>query len=140
LLRIPRLGADYKYAIVEGTDPEELRAGPGHYPDTAMPGQIGNFVISGHRTTYSAPFNRIDELRHGDDIVVDARDARYIYRVIRQEVVDPTQTDVADPVPEHPAQRPRQALITLTTCHPEYSARQRLVVYGVLASREERHT
>ncbi|GAA4584355.1 hypothetical protein GCM10023194_24070 [Planotetraspora phitsanulokensis] len=138
LLRIPRLGTDYKYAIVEGTDAEQLRSGPGHYPGTAMPGQIGNFVISAHRTTYSAPFNRIDELRRGDDIVVDARDARYIYRVSQKEVVDPTRLDVVDPVPGHPAQRPSQALITMTTCNPEYSAQQRLIVHGVLVTREAR--
>ncbi|MFD0730677.1 sortase domain-containing protein [Planotetraspora mira] len=71
------MGADYKYAIVEGTDSEELRKGPGRYPGTAMPGQTGNFLISEHRTIYSAPFNRINELRHGDSIVVDARDARH---------------------------------------------------------------
>ncbi|MGI5287053.1 class E sortase [Nonomuraea polychroma] len=140
LLSIPRLGADYKYAIVEGVDPESLRKGPGHYPGTAMPGQVGNFVISGHRTTYAAPFNRLNELRRGDDIVVDTRDARFTYRVIRKEVVVPTQLSVVAPVPQHPARRPSQALITLATCHPEYSARQRLIVYGVLVVREDRRT
>lgn len=138
LLRIPRLGADYKYAIVEGVGPEELRKGPGHFPGTALPGQIGNFVISGHRTTYAAPFNKIDELRRGDEIVVDAAEARYTYRVDRKEVVEPTDLTVIDPVPGHPSRRPSKAMITMTTCHPEYSARQRLIVYGVLAKREER--
>lgn len=138
LLRIPRLGADYKYAIVEGVGPEELRKGPGHYPGTALPGQIGNFVISGHRTTYAAPFKKIDELRRGDEIVVDAAEARYTYRVDRKEIVDPTDLAVIDPVPRHPSRRPSKAVITMTTCHPEYSARQRLIVYGVLAKREER--
>jgi sortase A len=125
---------------VEGVDAAKLRQGPGHYPGTAMPGEIGNFVLSGHRTTYSAPFNRIDELRRGDDIVVDARDARYTYRVTRAEVVEPTRMEVIAPVPEHPGERPARPMITLTTCHPEYSARQRLIVYGVLAQREERTT
>ncbi|GIH71418.1 class E sortase [Sphaerimonospora thailandensis] len=138
LLRIPRLGADYKYAVVEGVGADELRKGPGHYPGTAMPGQIGNFVISGHRTTYAAPFNRIDELRRGDDIVVDVADARYTYRVDHKEIVDPTDLAVVDPVPGHPALRPSKAMITMTTCHPKYSAQQRLIVYGVLATREER--
>ncbi|WP_433500611.1 class E sortase [Sphaerimonospora sp. CA-214678] len=138
LLRIPRLGADYKYAVVEGVGPEELRKGPGHYPGTALPGQIGNFVISGHRTTYAAPFKKIDELRRGDEIVVDAADARYTYRVDHKEIVEPTDLAVVDPVPGHPSRRPSKAMITMTTCHPEYSARQRLIVYGVLAKREER--
>ncbi|MEU8060128.1 class E sortase [Microbispora bryophytorum] len=139
LLRIPRLGAHYRFAVVEGVGPAELRKGPGHYPGTALPGQLGNFVLSGHRTTYAAPFNRIDELRRGDDIVVDARDARYTYEVARKEVVDPGQVDVVDPVPGHPGRRPTTALMTMTTCHPEFSAAQRLVVQSVLVRREERH-
>lgn len=138
LLRIPRLGADYQYAIVEGVGPEELRMGPGHFPETALPGQVGNFVISGHRTTYAAPFNRIDELRRGDDIVVEAAEARYTYRVVRKTIVAPTDLSVIEPVPGRPARRPTKAMITMTTCHPKYSAQQRLVVYGVLAQREER--
>ncbi|WP_432922187.1 class E sortase [Microbispora sp. CA-135349] len=140
LLRIPRLGAGYRFAVVEGVGPEELREGPGHYPGTALPGQLGNFVLSGHRTTYAAPFNRIDELRRGDDIVVDARDARYTYEVTRKEVVDPGEIDVVAPVPGHPGRRPTAALITMTTCHPEFSAAQRLIVQGVLVRREERQS
>ena len=138
LLTIPRLGADYRYAIVEGVDPENLRQGPGHYPGTAQPGEIGNFVVSGHRTTYAAPFNRIDELRRGDEIVVDTREARYVYRVTQKKIVEPTQLDVIDPVPEHPDMSPAKAMITLSTCHPEYSATQRLIVFGTLASTEDR--
>ncbi|MFC4530972.1 class E sortase [Sphaerisporangium dianthi] len=140
LIRIPRLGRDYEYAVLEGVGPEDLRRGPGHYPGTARPGKIGNFVLSGHRTTYAAPFNRIDELRRGDDIVVEAPEARYTYRVSGKQVVTPDQVDVIAPVPNHPGARPTEAVITLTTCHPEYSARQRLVVYGVLAGRRERRT
>ncbi|TQS21568.1 class E sortase [Microbispora hainanensis] len=138
LLRIPRLGAGYRYAVVEGVGPAELRKGPGHFPGTALPGQVGNFVLSGHRTTYAAPFNRLDELRRGDDIVVDARDARYTYEVTRKKIVDPGEVDVVDPVPGHPGKRPTTALMTMTTCHPEFSAAQRLVVQGVLVRREER--
>ncbi|MEU8174857.1 class E sortase [Microbispora hainanensis] len=138
LLRIPRLGAGYRFAVVEGVGPAELRKGPGHYPGTALPGQVGNFVLSGHRTTYAAPFNRIDQLRRGDDIVVDARDARYTYEVTRKEIVDPGEVDVVEPVPGHPGKRPTSALMTMTTCHPKFSAAQRLVVQGVLVRREER--
>lgn len=139
MLRIPRLGPGYRFAVVEGVGPAELRKGPGHYPGTALPGQPGNFVLSGHRTTYAAPFNRIDELHRGDEIVVDARDARYTYEVTRKEVVDPGDIGVIDPVPGHPGRRPSTALMTMTTCHPEFSAAQRLVVQGVLVRREERH-
>ncbi|SDL31961.1 sortase A [Nonomuraea maritima] len=132
LLRIPRLGRDYEYAVVEGVGHEELKKGPGHHPATAMPGAIGNFVVSGHRTTYAAPFNRIDELERGDEIIVEAREARYVYRVTSQDVVLPDEVEVLAPVPGKPDIRPIRAFITLLTCHPEYSAAERLIVYGVL--------
>ncbi|MFJ2028152.1 class E sortase [Streptosporangium sp. NPDC087985] len=138
LLRIPRLGHDYRYAIVEGVGPEQLRMGPGHYPGSAMPGKIGNFVLSGHRTTYAAPFNRIGELRRGDAIVVDAPEARYTYRVTGTRVVMPTEIGVIAPVPDMPGRKPTDALITLSTCHPEYSAAQRLIVFGELDSSRKR--
>src|SRR5690348_3022290 len=77
LLRIPKLGRDYEYAVVEGVDAEALKKGPGHYPDSALPGQVGNFVVSGHRTTYAAPFNEIDELERDDEIVVEAGGTTY---------------------------------------------------------------
>lgn len=138
MLRIPRLGDDYRYAVVEGVDAEHLKKGPGHYPGSAMPGKVGNFVLSGHRTTYAAPFNRIDELRRDDEIIVDAREARYTYRVISQDVVEPDEVDILAPVPGKPDISAIRAMITLTTCHPEYSAAQRLIVYGVLKSTEPR--
>jgi sortase A len=138
VLRIPRLGHDYEYAIVEGVGATHLKRGPGHYPDSAMPGQTGNFVLSGHRTTYAAPFNEIDELERDDEIVVEAREARYTYRVTSQDIVRPDEVDVLAPVPGKPGIRPVRAFITLTTCHPEYSAAERLIVYGVLKETEPR--
>lgn len=138
LLRIPRLGLDYQFAVVEGVDQENLKKGPGHYPGTALPGRKGNFVLSGHRTTYAAPFNRIDELERDDEIIVEAREARYTYRVTSQDIVDPGELDVVAPVPGKPGLRPIRAYITLSTCHPEFSAAQRLIVYGVLKKTEER--
>jgi sortase A len=138
LLRIPRLGDDYRYAVVEGVDAEHLKKGPGHYPGSAMPGQIGNFVVSGHRTTYAAPFNEIDRLDRDDEIIVEAPEARYTYRVTSQDIVDPDEVDVLAPVPGKPDIRPIRAFITLSTCHPEYSAAQRLIVYGVLKKTELR--
>ncbi|MFS1304861.1 class E sortase [Streptosporangium longisporum] len=138
MLKIPRLGDDYRYAVVEGVDPDRLRMGPGHYPGTAMPGKIGNFVLSGHRTTYAAPFNRIDELQPGDPLVVDTREARYTYRVTDKRIVDPAEVDVIAPVPGRPGRKPAKAMITLSTCHPEYSAAQRLIVFGELDERRDR--
>ncbi|NRQ31579.1 class E sortase [Nonomuraea sp. NN258] len=138
LLRIPRLGRDYRYAVVEGVDAEHLKKGPGHYPGSAMPGQVGNFVLSGHRTTYAAPFNEIDRLRRDDEIIIEAREARYTYRVTSQDIVTPDEVEILAPVPGKPDIRPVRAFITLSTCHPEYSAAERLIVYGVLKKTELR--
>ncbi len=132
MIRIPRLGKNYHYVIVEGVSVEDLRKGPGHYPGTALPGGLGNFVVSGHRTTYLAPFNRVDELKAGDRILVDTQDKQYVYQVTGEKVVSPTALDVTDPVPFHPGQAPTDHLITLTTCHPKYSASHRLIVFGRL--------
>lgn len=134
LLRISRLGADYAQVVVPGVDFAALRQGPGHYPGTALPGQVGNVVLSGHRTTYGAPFRHLDLLRPGDSIVLETRRYRYDYRVTGSAVVAPTDLAVVAPVPGRPGARPTQRLLTLTTCNPLYSARERLVVYARLVS------
>ncbi|WUH99320.1 class E sortase [Spirillospora sp. NBC_00431] len=134
MIRIPRFGKDYQFVIIEGVEREDLRKGPGHYPGTALPGQIGNFVLSGHRTTYSAPFNRLGELDRGDKILIDTRDKQYVYTVTGREIVKPSATAVTAPVPQHPKRKPTEPLITLTTCHPKYSAAKRMIIFGELAS------
>jgi sortase A len=134
LIRIPRLGKGFHYVIIEGVSVADLRKGPGHYPGTAMPGQIGNFVVSGHRTTYLAPFNKLGELRGGDKILIDTRAKQYVYKVTSTKVVEPSDVSVAAPVPEHPRANPTKRLITLTTCNPKYSAAQRLIIFGQLIS------
>jgi sortase A len=134
LIRIPRLGLGYAYAIIEGVSTDDLKKGPGHYPGTALPGQVGNFVLSGHRTTYLAPFSGLGELVVGDAIVIETRDTWYTYKVSDIKTVLPTEVDVVLPVPGHPGRKATQATITLTTCTPKYSASHRLVVEGVLAS------
>lgn len=133
VIRIPRFGAKYKYVVIEGVDLADLRKGPGHYPGSAMPGQVGNFVVSGHRTTYSAPFNRLGELRAGDQILIDTRTTHYVYRVTDRKIVKPTAVEVTAPVPFRPKRRPTQRLITLTTCHPKYSAAERMIIFGELS-------
>lgn len=132
---LPTLGRDQVHVVVEGVSREDLKKGPGHYPGTAYPGQIGNLVISGHRTTYGAPFNRVDELRVGDPIVLETADAFYTYRVLGETVVAPTAVQVALPVPGKPGAVPTEKLLTLTTCNPKYSAAQRLVVRARLTDR-----
>jgi sortase A len=134
IIRIPRLGTNYGYAIVQGVSTNDLKKGPGHYPGTADPGGLGNFVISGHRTTYLAPFNGLGALAQGDAIVIETRDTYYTYRVTTIQTVLPTDVGVILPVPGQPRARPTQALITLTTCTPKYSATHRLVVTGLLES------
>jgi sortase A len=134
ILHIPRLGNDYSKVIVEGVATDDLKKGPGHYPGTALPGQVGNFVVSGHRTTYGAPFNRLDEVKPGDAVVVETRDMWFTYRVQQQEIVSPRAIEVTFPVPGHQGAVPTQRLFTFTTCNPKYSARQRLVLTGGLES------
>jgi sortase A len=137
LLRIPRFGADWRRPVVEGTSAGDLRRGVGHYPGTALPGQVGNLAVAGHRTTYGHPFRDLDSLVPGDLVLVETAHRVYGYRVLARAVVAPTDTDVvaADPDhPDRPAAAATRALLTLTTCHPEFSARQRLVVRAELVS------
>jgi sortase A len=118
-LVIPNLKVDT--VVVEGTGASALRAGAGHYPNTPLPGEEGNVAIAGHRTTYGKPFANLDRLAVGDDIVLETPLGRHVYRVTRPPfVVSNTDFTVI-------AQVPGRSL-TLTTCHPKGSARQRLVV------------
>nr|MBA2529402.1 class E sortase [Euzebyales bacterium] len=117
--------------VVEGTSVPALRQGPGHYVGTALPGQLGNFAVAGHRTTYGAPFYHLDDLRSGDEVLVTDRNGRrYTYRVRTQEVVAPGDSWVTGPDPLETG-RPT---LTLTTCNPRFSAAQRLIVFAELDS------
>ncbi|HEX2850314.1 MAG TPA: class E sortase [Acidimicrobiales bacterium] len=122
IIRIPKIGVEK--AVVEGVGVPDLKKGPGHYPTTPMPGQPGNAAIAGHRTTYGAPFYRLDELKPGDDIFVTTRQGEFTYEVMESKVVRPTQSEVLDPTPDN--------RLTLTTCNPRFSAAQRLVVVSKL--------
>jgi len=135
VLRIPRFGRGYAQVVVEGVGRADLRHGPGHYPGTALPGSVGNFAVAGHRTTYGAPFGRLGDLRPGDAVVLETAGAWLTYRVTATRVVAPTAVVVTAPVPGVPGRRPTAALLTLTTCNPRYSDRERLVVFGSLAER-----
>ncbi|MFD0683901.1 class E sortase [Actinomadura fibrosa] len=138
MIRIPRFGAKYHFVVIEGVGRSDLRKGPGHYPGSALPGQVGNFVVSGHRTTYSAPFNRLGELESGDKILIDTRDEQFVYTVTDRRIVKPSAVEVTAPVPFHPKRRPTDKLITLTTCHPKYSAAQRMIIFGKLTAEVHR--
>lgn len=135
VLRIPRLGEGWNDAppvVVEGVSVEDLKKGPGHMPGTALPGEVGNVVLSGHRTTYGAPFNGFGELQPGDAVVVETRDTWFTYRITGSEIVAPDAVEVTYPVPGEPGATPTRKLLTMTTCHPKYSAQQRLIVSGEL--------
>ena len=132
IVRIPRFGADYARPLLEGTGRPVLALGIGHYTGTAGPGQVGNFAIAGHRTTYGRPFHDVDRLRDGDRVVVETVGTVYVYEVTSHEVVRPTDVSVIAPVPDDPGTAPTRALLTMTSCHPKYSATQRFVVHGRL--------
>jgi sortase A len=126
-IEIPSVGVD-EY-VVEGTDLESLRKGPGHYPETPLPGERGTSAIAGHRTTYGAPFRHIDELDPGDRIIIDMPDGRFIYRVEESKIVDDQDLSVLEPV--------GYRRLMLSACHPLYSAAQRIIVYARQVRREE---
>jgi sortase A len=123
-LQIPAIGLD-QY-VVAGTSADQLSQGPGHYDGTAMPGQAGNVAIAGHRTTHGAPFNRLGQLGHGDRIILtDLSGQQFTYVVSgTPQAVSPNDVAVLNYFGDN--------RITLTTCTPEYSAAQRLIVVGQL--------
>ncbi len=121
-IRIPRIGVDLIF--VQGTARDDLSKGPGHYPATPMPGQLGNAAIAGHRTTHGKPFYRLNELAAGDDILIDTTYGHFRYRVTQQLIVAPTDIAVVGPTTD--------AQLTLTTCNPRFSARERLVIHARL--------
>jgi sortase A len=122
IIRIPKIGVDK--AVVQGVGLPDLKKGPGHYPQTPMPGQPGNAAIAGHRTTYGAPFFRLNELNPGDTIYVTTAQGAFEYHVRETKVVKPTEVSVLNPTPDN--------RLTLTTCNPRFSASQRLVVVSDL--------
>lgn len=135
-MRMPAIDTDHY--VVEGVDTEPLRKGPGHYPgcrgefeppyctefDEVFPGEKGRVIVSGHRTTYGAPFYGVDKLERGDEILIDAQWGSFVYRVTDQEIVKPDSRAIAV--------QSDKAELVLTTCNPRYSAAERLIVYAEL--------
>jgi sortase A len=121
-LRADAIGLDD--VVVQGTDAATLRTGPGHYPQTPLPGAPGTVAIAGHRTTYGAPFRRVDDLEPGDRIELAMPYGRFTYRVERTRILDPTAFWVI--------RRVAYDRLVLTACHPRYSAAQRIVVFARL--------
>jgi sortase A len=168
---VPAFGSDFVFTVLEGTSDTILAIGPGHYPDSAYPGEPGNFSVAGHRVGKGAPFNDLGLLRSCDALVVETRESWVVYRVlpmgdevagweqgrgatarcagvdplggpyegvVGRQIVRPSQSEVILPVPgrkdlalEAVPPDQRAALITLTTCHPQFSAKERMILHGV---------
>ena len=125
-MEIPRIGIENLF-VVQGVKLDDLKKGPGHYPDTPLPGQLGNASIAGHRTTYGAPFFDVDQLQPGDEIIVTMITGdRFVYSITSSQVVTAADSWVIG------TRDPNVAELTLTTCHPKYTARDRLVIHSVL--------
>jgi len=119
-IRIPAIGVSK--VIVQGTNTDDLHKGPGHYPNTPLPGAPGTVGVAGHRTTYGAPFRHVDKLKRGDVITMQMPYATITYQVERLRIVPPTATWVVD--------RRSYDRLVLTACHPLYSAAKRIVVFA----------
>jgi sortase A len=135
LLYVPRL-RDNAWAtpILSGVADEQLNMGIGHFPGNSMPGNSGNFALAGHRMTYGKPFTDIDKLQAGDEVIVETRDKYYVYRLVADEIVKPTDVWVLDDQPFAGVDGTTNGIITLITCEPKWSTKQRWVWWGELAS------
>ncbi len=133
-MMVPRWGEDYVKMVHEGTTrPDVLDPlGIGHYKDAALPGETGNFALSAHRTTYGKPFADVSELEEGDSLIFQTDQAWFVYKVERWKIVLPRDNEVIAPMPDQPGVAPDDRYITLTTCHPKFSAAERWIVHGRL--------
>jgi sortase A len=128
-IKIKRIGINF--VVVEGTEPEDLRKGPGHYGDTPLPGIRGTVALAGHRTTYLAPFRKLNTMQRRDLITLEMPYARFTYRTELRRIVDPGAY-------AYVTARKRYDRLALTACHPLYSAAQRIVVFARLVDVEAR--
>ncbi|MEY7971673.1 class E sortase [Saccharomonospora xinjiangensis] len=171
---IPSFGADWNFTVQQGVDAATLEVGPGHYKESAMPGEPGNFAVAGHRVGKGAPFNDLDLLGSCDAVVIETVESFFVYRVlpmsdetqgwaqgkgkdprcagvrplveidpaygetVGRRIVLPTRGDAVAPVPYQPdstlAEAAQVELLTLTTCHPRFSDRERMIIHGVLTN------
>ncbi len=137
-LHIPRLGRKWSVPVIQGVSLPDLSKGVGHYPRTALPGEVGNFAVAGHRATNGEPFAYLDRVRKGDLVVAETQESWFSYVVDRTKIVSPTSVWVLDPVPGHPRETPSAPLLTLTTCNPRWASYERLIVFGHLTETRSR--
>lgn len=168
-LYIPTFGPDYQFAIIEGTDEEELKAGPGHYEDSELPGQPGNFAVAGHRVGKGAPFNDLGHLHACDAIIIETSTTWEIYKVLPIEddqntsclppdvqqrvttgdyshvqgrhITTPDDYSVVHALPGTDEEDPTPDMlpvVTLTTCHPQFSNAERMIIHAVHVRSQEK--
>lgn len=140
-LYIPRFGEKYQRLIGQGTFQKVTlnRIGPGHYVSSQWPGEEGNFAVAAHRTSHGAPFFKIDTLTRGDRVYVETNDGWFTYEYRQTIIVDPTDVDVISPVPsEFIGAVPGGKYMTMTSCHPKWTNKQRIVVWLELVDQRTR--
>lgn len=129
-IKIPKIGLDK--VLVGGVDMESLKKGPGLFPGSPLPGQLGNVAIAGHRTTYGAPFEDLDKIVVGDEIVFDTPTGTRTYRVHKEPYnVFPSNVEVVA------TKDPMRATVTLVTCTPKYTSWKRLIVEAELVAKDQ---
>jgi sortase A len=133
LISIPKLNVK-DVPLIQGIDDAQLADGIGHYPDTAMPGGLGNFAIAGHRVTHGEPFRHFEKLQAGDKVYVETWDATYVYSLEYDIKVVPTGTWVIDRDPKNMPVDMTRKLITLTTCDPVWNSTHRWIWWGSLSN------
>lgn len=137
IIRIPRFGPSYAWAVVEGIDVDNLARGPGHYPQTALPGEIGNFAVAGHRATHGEPFAAFEALEDGDPVVVETATQWYTYEIVDDGIRYPVPISsgwALDPNPLDLGNPPSKPMMTLTTCHPRWASTFRFLVFSELVN------
>ncbi len=141
LMYIPRLGDKvWGMPVLGSVALSDLARGIGHYPQTQLPGEKGNFAVAAHRATNGEPFRDIDRLQVGDTVIVETQDAWLEYTLRRDQIVSPSDTWVIDPVPGDPGATPTDRLITLTTCNPRWGSTTRWIWWGDLTTRTDKST
>lgn len=131
IVRIPRLGGPtWAKPVFQGDGLDVLAKGLGHYGTTQLPGEVGNVAIAGHRAGHGNPLIDIDAIRTGDVMIIETREAWFVYRAVRHEIVEPTRIEVLAPVPGQPGVTPTEAWFTLTSCNPRYGSTERYIVFA----------
>lgn len=136
-LIVPRFGKNYERTVAESVDVKKVlndpSTGVGHYSSTARLGEVGNFALAGHRTTFGAPFGEVDRLRVGDRIYLETKQGWYVYRFRNLEYVYPSQSDVLNDMPRETIEA-KDRILTMTSCHPKLSEAERIISYSVFES------